>query len=135
MGWGRLDGGEWASGGAGGMRVGLGGACFKVAEMVLLSGWRWWMKAGPSGGVVRAVAGLGVRCRPRRRRTQGGKTGFGWGTWSLGAREAGTPCTWLDVETGHCWGGDRRWAGPALPLCLRLNLRGSCYFCLDFGLK
>lgn len=23
---------------------------------------------------------------------------------------------WLDVETGYCWGGDRRWAGPALPL-------------------
>ena len=47
-GWVRLGGGEQASGGAGRRRVGLGGAYFKVAERVLLSGWRWWMRAGPS---------------------------------------------------------------------------------------
>lgn len=115
-GWGGLGGGELASGGAGGRRVGLGGTCFKVAERVLLSGWRWWMRAGPSGGVVRAVAGLGVGCRPRR-----GRTGFVWGTWSSRAREAGTPRTRLGMER-YLWGGDRSQAGPALPLALRLNL-------------
>lgn len=76
---------------------------------------------------MRAVAGLGVRCRLRRWRTRGGKTGFGWDTWSSGARGAGNPCTWLGMD-GYLRGGDWSQAGPVVPLGLRLNLRGRTTF-------
>lgn len=55
------------------------------------------------------------------------------GVW-LGHMELGGLRGRHSMHAAGCGDGYCR-AGPALPLCLRLNLRGSYYFCLDFGLK